>query len=97
MVLADFGADVIRVDRIRASATPDVLARGKRSVAVDFKHSAGREAFCRMADRADVLIEPFRPGVMERLGVGPEVLCKRNERLMCVPHRCSPPEAGVRC
>lgn len=82
MMLADFGADVIRVDRKRPAPTPDVLARGKRSVALDFKSPLGKEAFCRMADKSDVLIEPFRPGVMERLGLGPEVLCKRNERLI---------------
>ncbi len=81
MILADFGADVVRVDRI-GSGSMDYLARGKRSVAVNLKSTAGVETVLRMADRADVLLEPYRPGVMERLGLGPEVVCERNPRLV---------------
>jgi alpha-methylacyl-CoA racemase len=81
MVLADFGADVVRVDR-RGAGSMDLLARGKRSVAVDLKRPEGVEAVLRLAERADVLLEPYRPGVMERLGLGPEVACRRNSRLV---------------
>jgi alpha-methylacyl-CoA racemase len=89
MVLSDFGADVIRVDRADAARSadgaqppPDVLARGRRSVAVDLKHPGGVEVVLRLAERADVLIEGFRPGVMERLGLGPDPCLKRNPRLV---------------
>ena len=78
MLLADLGADVIRVDRLEASglgvAMPpryDVNARSRRSVALDLKQPAGRDAVLRLAAGADVLIEGFRPGVAERLGIGP--------------------------
>ncbi|KAH9902792.1 CoA-transferase family III [Cubamyces lactineus] len=76
MVLADFGADVVRVDRPPNAApppTPDVLARGKRSIAIDPKTRSGHAIVRKLVERADVLIDPFRPGVMERLGLGPEV------------------------
>jgi alpha-methylacyl-CoA racemase len=81
MILADFGADVVRVDRVGA-ASFDHLARGKRSVAVNLKSSEGVDTVLRLLDRADVLLEPYRPGVMERLGLGPEVACARNPRLV---------------
>jgi alpha-methylacyl-CoA racemase len=81
MLLADHGADVVRVDRVNDRQF-DPLARGKRSVALDLKAKSGVAALQRMADRADVLIEPFRPGVMEKLGLGPDVLLKRNKRLV---------------
>jgi alpha-methylacyl-CoA racemase len=81
MILADFGADVVRVDRVGA-ATFDYLARGKRSVAVNLKSPDGVETVLRLVDRADVLLEPYRPGVMERLGLGPEIACARNSRLV---------------
>ena len=78
-VLADLGADVIRVDRLQASGLGlamdpkhSVNARGRRSVALDLKHSAGRDAVLRMVQSADVLIEGFRPGVTEQLGLGPD-------------------------
>nr|PZM95801.1 MAG: hypothetical protein DIU77_11815 [Thermocrispum agreste] len=80
MLLADLGADVIRVDRPegRAAGNPldhrhDLLARGRRSVALDLKRPAARDAVLRLVDGADVLIEGFRPGVTERLGLGPDV------------------------
>lgn len=86
MVLADFGASVVRVDRsIKGFATPagpDTLARGKRSIALDLKMPEGRAAFAKLAARADVLVEPFRPGVMERLGLGPKELLEANPGLI---------------
>ncbi len=79
MLLADQGADVVRVDRLEPSGLGvavdkrfDVKARNRRSVALDLKSDAGRRAVLRLATRADVLIEGFRPGVAERLGLGPE-------------------------
>ncbi|MPY95664.1 MAG: CoA transferase [Acidimicrobiia bacterium] len=89
MVLSDLGAEVIRIDRAqRAPAEPparpplDVLARGRRSIAVDLKHARGVEAVLKLLDGADGLIEGFRPGVMERLGLGPDTCLARNERLV---------------
>src|SRR5438067_1336982 len=72
MLLADMGAEVLRVERPAADAHPwpPVLTRGRRSVAVDLKHPQGPEVVRRLAGVADVLLEGFRPGVAERLGVG---------------------------
>jgi alpha-methylacyl-CoA racemase len=81
MILADFGADVVRIDRV-GSGSFDHLARGKRSVAVNLKSPEGVATVLRLAEQADVLLEPYRPGVMERLGLGPEVACARNPRLV---------------
>lgn len=73
MLLADLGADVVRVDRPGAGdGKHDLLNRGKRSIVVDLKHAQGAEVVLELARRADVLIEGLRPGVTERLGVGPE-------------------------
>jgi alpha-methylacyl-CoA racemase len=90
MLLADMGAEVIRVDRREAAdlglpnrdAKFEVLHRGRRSLAVDVKAEAGRELVKRLAGKADALIEGFRPGVMERLGLGPDVLLQVNPRLV---------------
>lgn len=87
MILADFGADVVRVDRSpttgsRPDPTRDYLARGKRSAGVNMKDPAGVDLLLRLIEKADVLIEPFRPGVMEKLGVGPQVAMARNPRLI---------------
>jgi alpha-methylacyl-CoA racemase len=90
MMLADMGAEVIRVDRREAAdlGLPgrqpkfDVLHRGRRSIAVDVKGDAGREVVKRLAARADALIEGFRPGVMERLGLGPDILLAANPKLV---------------
>jgi alpha-methylacyl-CoA racemase len=89
MLLADMGADVLRVDRLVSGdlGIPmppkfDLLNRNKRSVAVDLKSTQGREAVLRLIAGADALIEGFRPGVMERLGLGPEVCCRENARLV---------------
>lgn len=81
MILADFGADVVRVDRVGAGSM-DQLARGKRSLAVNLKSAAGVETVLRLIEKADVLLEPYRPGVMERLGLGPDVAQARNQRLV---------------
>jgi alpha-methylacyl-CoA racemase len=92
MLLADMGAEVIRVDRAamvghdtdRDGNDPrfNLLARGRRNVAVDLKNPAGVAATLRLIDRADALIEGFRPGVMERLGLGPDICLARNPRLV---------------
>ena len=82
MILADFGALVTRIDQVKTFSTTDVLARGKRSIAVDLKHRRGKEIFKMLSKKSDVLIESFRPGVMEKLGLGPEILMKDNPRLI---------------
>src|SRR5437879_5610852 len=85
MMLADMGADVVRVDRPGSGAgdpTRDVLNRGRRSVAVDLKHPDGVATVLRLVEQADALIEGFRPGVMERLGLGPDECLARNPRLV---------------
>ncbi|MBA3842289.1 MAG: CoA transferase [Actinobacteria bacterium] len=89
MMLADLGARVTRVDRVddvpgepRRHASREVLARGRRSVALDLKREEGREVLRNLVDRADVLLDPFRPGVLQRLGIPPEETTKRNPRLI---------------
>lgn len=85
MVLADLGADVITVDRaawVGSSEPMDVLRRGRRSIAVDLKHDDGAATVLRLAEQADVFLEGFRPGVAERLGIGPEPCLRRNRALV---------------
>lgn len=89
MLLADMGATVIRVDRTRKAdlgiALPprsNVMNRGRRSIAVDLKSPAGRDVVLRLVEHAEGLIEGFRPGVTERLGLGPEACLARNPRLV---------------
>jgi alpha-methylacyl-CoA racemase len=89
MLLADLGADVVRVDRLEPSGLGlpvdkryDVNGRGRRSVALDLKSQAGREAVLRLVEGADVLVEGFRPGVTEKLGLGPADCQARNPRLV---------------
>ncbi len=89
MMLADAGADVLRVDRAERSRGPapetphvDLLNRGRRSVAVDLKHPQGVALVLRLVEQADGLLEGFRPGVAERLGLGPEACLARNPRLV---------------
>ncbi len=86
MLLADLGADVLRLERGDADAdhetTWEILNRSRPSVAVDLKNPAGRDLVLELCERADVLIEGFRPGVTERLGLGPEDVAKRNPRLV---------------
>jgi alpha-methylacyl-CoA racemase len=90
MLLSDLGADVIRIDRpggsdlgsARIPTHADVLSRGRRSLAVDLKKPQAVAACLRLMERADVLIEGFRPGVMERLGLAPAAALARNPRLV---------------
>ena len=85
MMLADMGADIIRVDRKAAAGSgsdKDPLNRGRRSIAVDLKKPEGVEAVLKLCEQADALIEGFRPGVMERLGLGPDVVLARNKKLV---------------
>jgi alpha-methylacyl-CoA racemase len=88
-MLADLGADIIKVDRSQNAglgdpATPpsDILQRGRRSIAVDLKSPEGVEVVLRLAEHADGMFEPFRPGVAERLGIGPEAALARNPKLV---------------
>jgi len=89
MMLADMGADVLVVDRpadsglgLKRERWYDVMMRGKRSVALDLKQPSAKDIVLELAEKADALIEGFRPGVMERLGLGPEVALARNPRLV---------------
>ena len=84
MLLSDLGADVVRIDRKggRGGAPSDVTARGRRSVALDLKSPDAVQACLKLMDAADGIIEGFRPGVMERLGLGPDVVLKRNPKLV---------------
>jgi alpha-methylacyl-CoA racemase len=88
MLLADLGADVVRVERPDggglqlAPGSVDQMLRGRRSIMLDLKHPADRETLLRLVERADVLIEGLRPGVTERLGVGPAECQARNGRLV---------------
>jgi alpha-methylacyl-CoA racemase len=94
MVLADLGADVVRIDRVADAASSgdtaadevtagaDYLARSRRRVAIDIRREAGRAVAMRLIDAADVLVEGFRPGTMERLGLGPEPCRALNPRLV---------------
>jgi alpha-methylacyl-CoA racemase len=83
MLLADLGADVIRIERPGGSNySNSVIERGRSSMTLDIRTPEGRETALAIADKADVLVEGMRPGVMERLGLGPEVICKRNPRIV---------------
>ncbi|KAL0628589.1 Alpha-methylacyl-CoA racemase [Plecturocebus cupreus] len=82
MVLADFGAQVMRVDRPGSRYDVSGLARGKRSLALDLKQPRGVAVLRRLCAQSDVLLEPFRSGVMERLQLGPEILQRENPRLI---------------
>jgi alpha-methylacyl-CoA racemase len=88
MMLGDLGADVVRIDRPSPEADADIAPRfrvherSRRSVVVDLRHPTGVEVVLRLAARADALIDPFRPGVAERLGVGPAACLAVNERLV---------------
>src|SRR3954452_1635599 len=90
MLLADLGADVLRVDRVAGASlsgpstdfSTELLHRGRRSVGVDLKHPDGAEVVLRLVEQADALVEGFRPGVTERLGIGPEPCLERNPKLV---------------
>jgi alpha-methylacyl-CoA racemase len=83
MLLSDMGADVVRIDAPGRGGTADpVTGRGRRSVALNLKDAADLETCLRLIEQADGLIEGFRPGVMERLGLGPDVALGRNPKLV---------------
>ena len=89
MMLADHGAEVIRIDRASGSrggsqpvTSKDVLARGRKSIAIDLKSAEGVALARKIAASADGIIEGFRPGVMERLGIGPDECFARNPKLV---------------
>jgi len=89
MLLADMGAEVIRVDRAQSVRGPapdkpagDLMLRGRRNIALDLKNPDGVETLLQLVEKADAIIEGFRPGVMESLGVGPDVCLARNPRLV---------------
>jgi alpha-methylacyl-CoA racemase len=89
MLLADMGAEVLRIDRTEPSGLGvdrplryDLLLRGRRAVPIDLKNAAGKALALRLVERADALIEGFRPGVMERLGLGPDACLTRNPHLV---------------
>jgi alpha-methylacyl-CoA racemase len=89
MLLADLGAEVVRVERAQAVRGPapdgpagDVSLRGRRNIAIDLKHPDGAATLLDLVERADALIEGFRPGVMERLGIGPDECLARNPKLV---------------
>jgi alpha-methylacyl-CoA racemase len=86
MLLADMGAEVLRIERPAkvsgGDARFDLLSRGRRCIAVDLKHPEGVATVLRLCERADGLTEGFRPGVMERLGLGPDVCLAKNPRLV---------------
>lgn len=84
LMLADMGADVLRVQRAgrKAVGSNPVVGRGMQSIELDLKSDAGRQAALRLIDEADALIEAFRPGVMERLGMAPKICLERNPRLV---------------
>lgn len=86
MLLSDMGAEVIRVDRPGGGNTlganpADILNRGRQAIAVNLKDPQGVEIVLKLVERADILIEGFRPGVMEKLGLGPDVCLARNPKL----------------
>jgi alpha-methylacyl-CoA racemase len=88
MLLSDMGADVVRTDRPKDPTAPptsswEITSRGRRSVVLDLKNQADVAQALALTDGADVLIEGCRPGVMERLGLGPSVVLARNPRAFC--------------
>ncbi|KAA8578624.1 alpha-methylacyl-CoA racemase [Etheostoma spectabile] len=82
MILADFGAKVIRVDRNKVGMSLDTQARGKRSVAINLKMAEGVALLRKLCVQSDVVLEPYRKGVMEKLGLGPQEMLKENPRLI---------------
>ena len=85
MMLADMGAEVVRIDRIGGRADTSEqqpLLRNRRSMTLDLKNAAGRDVVLAMCEKADVIVEAFRPGVAERLGIGPDDCLARNPRII---------------
>ncbi len=88
MMLADLGAEVIRIDRTGGNDLGfpmderlDIMSRGKRSIKVDIRNPSGREIVLDLVESADVIMEGMRPGAMERLGLGPDTCMERNPKL----------------
>ena len=88
-LMGDLGADVLRIDRnfdaglgVPRDRRTDLLRRGRKSVSVDLKHSKGVETVMRLIETADVMVDPFRPGVTEKLGLGPDECFARNKKLI---------------
>ncbi len=88
MLLADMGAEIVRIDRVETVGNDpleprfNTMLRGRRNLALDLKHPDGRDAALRLCDHADILIEGYRPGVMEQLGLGPEIVTQRNPAIV---------------
>ena len=82
MLLADLGAEIVRIERPGETGGYQVLSRGRTTVTADLKDPAGRTAVHELLDRADALIEGYRPGVMERLGLGPDAVLARNPQIV---------------
>ena len=89
MMLADMGADVVRIDRAGSvkefdenSPPNDIISRGRKSIGIDLKNPQGKETVLRLVEASDIFFEGFRPGVAERLGVGPDDCLKRNPALV---------------
>ena len=85
MLLSDMGADVVRIDRKERNGNGskyDIGGRGRRSVSLDLKKPEAIETCLKLIEKADIVFEGFRPGVMERLGLGPDVVLKRNKRIV---------------
>src|ERR1700740_3795996 len=85
MILGDLGADVVRIDRpsgVPGGWVKDAMSRNRRIVTADLKSDEGREMVLKLVAKADVLMEGYRPGVTERLGLGPEQCAEVNDRLI---------------
>ena len=85
MVLSDLGAEVIRIDRVTSAGSvskQDANNRGKKSIAVDLKTTKGMEVVLKLVAKSDALFEGFRPGVMEKLGLGPDVCLQKNKKIV---------------
>lgn len=82
LMLADMGAEVIRVDRANSDISTDFICRGKRSIQINLKDDNGKECLRKLCSKADVLLEGFRPGVLESLSLGPSELQELNPKLI---------------
>src|SRR5262245_10844656 len=84
MLLSDMGAEVVRIDRKggRGASKSDITSRGRRSLALDLKKPEAVETALKLIAKSDALLEGFRPGVMEKLGLGPDVCLKRNPKIV---------------
>ena len=85
MVLSDLGAEVIRIDRVTSAGSvskQDANNRGKKSIAIDLKNKDGIEIVLKLVEKSDAIFEGFRPGVMERLGLGPDICLERNKKIV---------------